>query len=112
MTTMPRLERHEELRQLALAHVRSGEIEDALPLYDEARTFAPNDETRELITINKADALIALERGGPEVNALPGILMRRRNLHHTFLAAYALMFKHRLASDLKRGSFYGQVALD
>ena len=67
---------------------------------------------RELLTINKADALIAIERSGPEVQQLPMILMRRRNHHHTFLAAYALMYKHRLQNEAKRGIFYGQVALD
>ena len=40
------------------------------------------------------------------------ILMRRRNPHHTFLAAYALMYKHRLANELKRAIFYGQIALE
>jgi tetratricopeptide (TPR) repeat protein len=56
--------------------------------------------------------MIALERTGPEVQALPAILMRRRNLHHVFLAAYALMFKHRIANETKRAIFYGHVALD
>jgi tetratricopeptide (TPR) repeat protein len=105
-------ERIEKLRQSALAHVRAGEYEDALPLYDQALAFSPDDEVRELITINKADAMIALERSGPEVQALPAILMRRRNLHHTFLAAYALMFKHRIQTETKRAIFYGHVALD
>jgi tetratricopeptide (TPR) repeat protein len=102
----------ESLRQAALARVRVEEYEDALKLYDEALAIAGDDEVRELITINKADALIAMERSGPEVQALPTILMRRRNHHHTFLAAYALMYKHRLQNESKRGIFYGQVALD
>jgi len=46
------------------------------------------------------------------VQALPMILMKRRNQHHVFLAAYALMFKHRVKSDCKRALFYGQIALD
>lgn len=104
--------RAEELRQTGLAAVRSGELESALDIYDRAMALATEEEARELITINKADALIALERTGPEVQALPMILMRRRNLHHTFLAAYALMFKHRILNETKRGIFYGQVALD
>jgi tetratricopeptide (TPR) repeat protein len=38
--------------------------------------------------------------------------MARRNPHHTFIAAYALMYKHRLANETKRAIFYGQIALD
>lgn len=104
--------RVEEVRQSALAHVRSAEYEEALALYDEALGIATDDEVRELLTINKADAMIALERTGPEVHALPSILMRRRNEHHVFLAAYALMFKHRIQNESKRAIFYGHVALD
>lgn len=102
----------EELRQQALASVRAEEFEAALDLYDRALSLSTDDERRELIVINKADALIAMERGGPEVQALPSILMRRRNVHHTFLAGYALMYKHRLANESKRAIFYGQIALD
>lgn len=102
----------EELRQLGFAKARKEEFEEALALYDEALGATDEEELRELITINKADAMIAAERGGPEVQALPAIVMRRRNMHHTFLAAYALMFKHRLVSETKRAIFYGQIALD
>jgi tetratricopeptide (TPR) repeat protein len=102
----------ESLRQAALARVRNEEYEEALSLYDQALAASDEEEMRELITINKADALIAMERSGPEVQQLPMILMRRRNHHHTFLAAYALMYKHRLQNESKRGIFYGQVALD
>lgn len=102
----------ETLRQAALAHVRSEQYDEALALYDEALALVSDDTVSELLTINKADALIACERSGPEVQALPAILMRRRNTHHTFLAAYALMYKHRLQNESKRGIFYGQVALD
>ena len=109
---MRKQNRVEELRQAALAHVRSAEYEEALALYDEALGIATDDEVRELLTINKADAMIALERSGPEVHALPSILMRRRNEHHVFLAAYALMFKHRIQNESKRAIFYGHVALD
>jgi len=55
--------------------------------------------------------MIALERSGPEVQALPTIVMRRRNLHHVYLAAYALVFKYRTENELKRATFYGQLAL-
>lgn len=104
--------RIEELRQQALEKVRTEEFDDALALYDEALALAIDEEVRELITINKGHALIAAERTGPEVKALPMILMRRRNPHHTFLASYALLYTHRLAGESKRAIFYGQIALE
>jgi len=103
--------RIEELRQQALEKVRSEEFDDALALYDEALQLASDEEVIELITINKGHALIAAERTGPEVKALPMILMRRRNAHHTFLSSYALMYTHRLTGETKRAIFYGQIAL-
>ena len=110
--TMIEVKGVEELRQAALAKTRAEEYDEALALYDAALAVAETDEQQELITINKADALVAIERNGPEVQALPAILMRRRNPHHTFLAAYTLTFKQRLQKETKRGIFYGQVALD
>ncbi|HEX3071482.1 MAG TPA: tetratricopeptide repeat protein [Thermoanaerobaculia bacterium] len=104
--------RIEELRQEALAKVRSERLDEAIALYDEALGLASDEEVRELITINKAETLIAVQRGGPEVQALPMILMRRRNARHTFLTAYALMYKHSLLNETKRAIFYGQIALD
>ncbi len=101
----------EQLRQAALEHVRQGDLDDAIALYDEALALVADDEARELITINKADAMIALERSGPEVQELARIIMRRRNLRHVYLAAYALQYKHRLENDFKRALFYGQLAL-
>src|SRR5438105_1572788 len=76
------LNRVEELRQMAIAKVRESEgavSEDAFAFFDEALALTTDDETRELITINKADAMITMQRGGPEVAELPRILMRRRN---------------------------------
>jgi tetratricopeptide (TPR) repeat protein len=105
------LNRAEELRLAALARVRQGDYDDALGIYDQALAFATDDDVRELITINKADALIALERSGAEVQELPRVIMRRRNLRHVYLAAYALQYKYRLESDYKRAMFYGQLAL-
>lgn len=105
------LNRIEELRQEARARLRRGDYEQALEVYDEALALAEDDETRELITINKADAMISLERTGPEVHALPRVIMRRTNPRHVYLAAYALQYKHRLENDLKRALFYGQLAL-
>ncbi|MEO8382886.1 MAG: tetratricopeptide repeat protein [Acidobacteriota bacterium] len=103
--------RIEELRQEARARLRRGDYEQALEVYDEALTLAEDEETRELISINKADAMIALERTGPEVLELPRVIMRRRQPRHVYLAAYALQYKHRLENDLKRALFYGQLAL-
>ncbi len=105
------LTRAEELRRSALASVRSGEVDEALALYDTAHSLAEDEETRELIVINKADAMIAIERSGPEVQALPTIVMRRRSLRHVYLAAYALVFKYRIEKELKRATFYAQLAL-
>jgi len=108
---MSDLMRAEELRQAAAAKVRAGQLEEALAAYDVALDAADDEELRELITVNKADALIALERSGPEVQALPAIVMRRRNSRNVYLAAYALVFKYRLENEMKRASFYAELAL-
>ena len=68
--------RVEELRQQALAHVRANELERALEVFDAALSLASDDEVRELITINKADVLFRLERNAPEMNQLARIVMR------------------------------------
>jgi len=104
--------RSEELRQAALTKVRAGEYEEALSVYDQALAHTEDDETRELITINKADAMIAIQRGGPEVQSLASIVMRRRTPRHVYLAAYALVFKYRVENELKRATLYGQLALN
>ncbi|MBK5260220.1 MAG: tetratricopeptide repeat protein [Thermoanaerobaculia bacterium] len=101
----------EQLREEGLAQVRAGELENALSLYDAARDASSEDEFRELITINKADAMIALGRTGPEVNELPVIIMRRRTLRHVYLAAYALQFKNHIGGSFERAVSYGQLAL-
>jgi tetratricopeptide (TPR) repeat protein len=111
MSEQQMLTRAEELRREALSKVRSGEVEDALALYDSALALAEDEESRELIVINKADAMIAIERSGPEVQSLPTVVMRRRNLRHVYLAAYALVFKYRIEKELKRATFYAQLAL-
>jgi tetratricopeptide (TPR) repeat protein len=103
--------RIEELRQTGLAKVREGALEEALGFYDDALAIADDEAARELIVINKADALIALERSGPEVQELARVIMRRRNPRHVYLAAYALQYKHRLENNLKRALFYGELAL-
>jgi tetratricopeptide (TPR) repeat protein len=103
--------RIEQLRQAAIAKDRVEQFDEALALFDEALSLASDEETRELITINKAHAMIGAQRSGPEVQALPMVLMRRRNPRHTFLAAYALLYKHRLSGEAKRSIFYGQLAV-
>jgi tetratricopeptide (TPR) repeat protein len=104
-------ERAEQLRQLAYTRARTEQYDEALALYDEALAIVADDEARELITINKADAMIAAGRSGAEVQALPAILMRRRNPHHAFLAAYALMFLHRTENNIRRAIVFGEGAL-
>src|SRR5206468_5068978 len=104
------IDRVEELRQAAIAKDRVEQFDDALSLFDEALSLAEDEETRELITINKAHAMIGAQRSGPEVQALPMVLMRRRNPRHTFLASYALLYKHRLSGETNRSIFYGQLA--
>jgi hypothetical protein len=86
------MNRIEDLRQAAIAKDRVEQFDEALALFDEALSLAEDEETRELITINKAHAMIGAQRSGPEVQALPMVLMRRRNPRHTFLASYALLF--------------------
>lgn len=103
--------RIEELRKAGQLKVRAEQYAAAIELFNEALGLSTDEEQRELLTINKADAMIALGLAGPEVQQLPSIALRRRNLHHTFLAAYALMYKHRISGDIKRALFYGQVAL-
>ena len=82
-----------------------------MTFYDEALAQATDEEVRELLTINKADALIGLQQAGPEVDALPSIVMRRRSTNHTYLAAYALQYKFHLDGNHKRSLFYGNLAL-
>jgi len=103
--------RAEGLRVEALKRVRAEQFDEAIKLYDLALAIVTDEEERELLTINKADAMLSLGQTGPEVQALPMILMRRRNLHHTFLAAYALMYRHRSQNDVARAIFYGETAL-
>jgi tetratricopeptide (TPR) repeat protein len=102
----------DDLRKAGLERVRLEDYAAAIELYDQALAFAKDEDQRVLLAINKADAMIALGLTGPEVQMLPMIVMRRQNLHHTFLAAYALMYKQRMQGDAKRAIFYGQVALD
>lgn len=93
-----------------LQHMWKGEIDTALELYDKAAAVAQSDETREVITIRKAEALIAADREGNEISALPGIVMRRRSHRHVYMAAAVLMRRFVESDDRKRAIFYGEIA--
>ena len=93
-----------------LQHMWKGDADSAIEAYDRAADLATSDETRELITIRKAEALIASEREGAEVAALPGIVMRRRSPRHVYLAAGTLMRRFVEADDRRKAIFYGEIA--
>lgn len=102
----------EELRQLGLAKVRENLVEESLELFDQALAIVDDDEQRELITINKAYSLLRMETSGPEVQVLPRIVMRRRNLTHVYLAAYGLVQKFYNERDCRKAESYGRIALE
>jgi tetratricopeptide (TPR) repeat protein len=107
------LRQADELRQEAVRKIRANELEAALPLLDEALTLSDSDDVlHELITITKAGALISLEQNGPEVQALPMIIMRRRNLRNLYLAAYNLGGKYEIERDFKKAHQYDRIALE
>lgn len=97
------------LRQLGLDAMWQGRFDDAIARYDEALAAAADDDVRELITIGKAETLLALEQDGPEVTALPAIVMRRRSARHVYMAAAVLMRRYH-DHDRKRALFYGDIA--
>lgn len=97
------------LRQLGLDAMWQGRFDDAVARYDDALGLAEDDETRELITIGKAEALIAAEREGAEITALPAIVMRRRTPRHVYYAAMVLMRRF-TDTDRRRALFYGEIA--
>lgn len=101
----------EEIRQEGLRDLLAGHPEKALVHFDRALTLGPADEQREILTINKARSLVDLRQNGPEVQALPMILMRRRNPRHAFLAAYTLLCKFRFEGDYRKAAIYGSQAL-
>jgi tetratricopeptide (TPR) repeat protein len=111
---MSHLERIEELRAAGVAKHRHGHFEDALQLFEQAYalTTDQDEELREILTINKAGALIFMERETLEVQQLHEIVMRRRNATHLYLAAYQLQHKYALAKNHKRAISYGRIALD
>lgn len=99
-----------QLCDLGLQHMWKGEVDSAIEVYDRGVNLAESDETRELLTIRKAEALIAADRDGGEISKLPSIIMRRRSPRHVYLAAYALMRRYSETQDRKRALFYGETA--
>jgi tetratricopeptide (TPR) repeat protein len=95
---------------MGLQHMWRGEFDAAIGMYDRAAAAVECDETRELITIRKAEALIAAEREGAEIGALPGIVMRRRSPRHVYIAASVLMRRFLESEDRRRAIFYGEIA--
>jgi tetratricopeptide (TPR) repeat protein len=98
------------LRQQALDAMWQGQTGEALRLYDAALAVAEDEEVAELITIGKAEALIAADQEGPELQKLAQIVMRRRSPRHVFMAAGVLMRKYNEAEDRKRALMYGELA--
>lgn len=108
-------EREQEALQLCergLQQMWRGDAAAAIASYDDAALKAELEETRELITIRKAEALIASGSDGAEVSALPGIVMRRRSPRHVYMAATVLMRRFVEAEDRRRAIFYGEIARD
>ena len=103
---------HEALQlcELGLQAMWRGDAAAAIEQYDRAAGVAESDETRELITIRMAEALIAARRDGAEIGALPGIVMRHRSPRHVYLAANTLQ-RHLCEGDQReRAIFYGGIA--
>jgi tetratricopeptide (TPR) repeat protein len=98
------------LRQQALDAMWQGQTDQAIRLYDAALAVAESEEVAELITIGKAEALIAADQEGPELQKLASIVMRRRSPRHVFMAAGVLMRKYNEAEDRKRALMYGELA--
>lgn len=98
------------LCDLGLQQMWRGEAEPAIAQYDLALELCESEETRELLTIRKAEALISCEREGAEVSALPAIVMRRRSPRHVYLAANTLLRRYCESSDRGKAIFYGEIA--
>lgn len=96
--------------EVGLQHMWKGEVDEALAAYDLAHALATSEESRELITIRKAEALIAVERDGPEVSALAAIVMRRRSSRHVYMASAVLVRRYSNLEDRRRAIFYGDIA--
>jgi len=98
-----------ELCEAGLQQMWQGEVEPALDAYRQALDLAESEDLRELITIRKAEALIAAGLEGSEVSMLPKIVMRRRSLRHVYMAATVLMRRYVELEDRRRAIFYGEI---
>lgn len=98
-----------ELCEAGLKLMWQGEAEAALDHYGRAMELTSNEELRELLTIRRAEAFLALDQDAPEISMLAAIVMRRRTPRHVYLAALALMRRYVEADDLRRGIFYGEI---
>jgi tetratricopeptide (TPR) repeat protein len=98
-----------ELCEAGLKLMWQGEAEAALDHYGRAMELTSNDELREMLTIRRAEAFLALDREAPEISMLAQIVMRRRTPRHVYLAALALMRRYVESDDLRRGIFYGEI---
>jgi tetratricopeptide (TPR) repeat protein len=103
---------HEALHlcELGLQEMWRGCVDPAIEHYDRALELCESDETRELIVIRKAEALISGDREGMEISALPKIVMRRRSPRHVYLAANTLLRRYCEISDRRKAIFYGEIA--
>lgn len=101
----------ERLRLRAVERLEAFELEEAVALFDAALALCEDEETRERVCLGKASALVEMEEDGPEVQALPAVLMRRRNPKHTTLAAHCLQVKALRANELEVAERYGRVAM-
>lgn len=104
--------RAEDLRLEGLARFRNNELDAAISLFDEALALSPDEEFGELVTINKAGVLIQMRADGPEVQALPSIVLRRPSVRHTFLAAYNLQNRYTLSQEFRKAYNYVRIALE
>lgn len=96
--------------EAGLLHMWRGEFGEALAEYDTALGSARGEETRELITIRKAEALVAADRPGAEISELAAIVMRRGSARHVYLAATVLLQRYSNLDDRRRAIFYGEIA--
>jgi tetratricopeptide (TPR) repeat protein len=101
--------RARELCEAGLQRMWQGDVEPALDFYIKALELAEDEDLRELITIRKAEALIAADRQGDEIAALPKIVMRRRSARHVYMAATVLMRRYVELEDRRRAIFYGEI---
>lgn len=99
-----------QLCETGLQEMWRGDVDAAIALYDRAFTMVASEDVRELVTIRKAEALIAAQRDGVEIGQLPGIVIRRRSTRLVYMAAAVLIRRFTEAEDRKRAIFYGEIA--